>query len=94
MNDTWIGPGAVVDRCIIDKGVVVGAGTQLGWGDDYTTPNKKAPDKFYTGPVTVGKGARIPSGRRIGRNVVIESEVDEGAFDAFGDVVPSGETIG
>ncbi len=94
MNDTWIGPGAVVDHCIIDKDVVVGAGTQLGWGDDFATPNKKAPDRFYTGPIIVGKGARIPAGRKIGRNVVIESDVDEDAFDAFGDVVPSGETVG
>ncbi len=93
MNDTWIGPGAVVDHCIIDKNVVVGAGTQLGWGDDFDTPNKKAPDRFYTGPIIVGKGARISAGRKIGRNVVIESDVDEDAFDAFGDVVPSGETV-
>lgn len=93
LNDTWIGPGAVVDRCIVDKGVVVGPGTQLGWGDDYGTPNQKHPDRFFTGPSIVGKGARIPGAYRIGRNVVIETEVDEEAFAAFNGVVPSGSTV-
>ncbi len=94
MNDTWIGPGAVVDRCILDKNVVVGGGTQLGWGDDYTTPNARHPDRFNTGPTIVGKGAHIPASRRIGRNVVIEADVDEDAFAALGDIVASGETVG
>lgn len=93
MNDSWIGPGAVVDRCIVDKNVVVGSGTQLGWGDDYETPNQQHPDRFYTGPSIIGKGARIPGGYRIGRNVVIEAEVDEEAFAAFNGVVPSGATV-
>lgn len=94
MNDTWIGPGAVVDRCIVDKNVVVGPGTELGWGDDLDTPNAAAPDRFFTGPTVVGKGAHIPGGLRIGRNVVIQVDVDEEAFSAFGEVVPSGATVG
>ncbi len=93
MNDTWIGPGAVVDRCIVDKNVVVGSGTQLGWGDDITTPNQQYPDRFNTGPSIVGKGARIPGGQRIGRNVVIEADVDEEAFAPFNGVVASGLTV-
>jgi glucose-1-phosphate adenylyltransferase len=93
MNDTWIGPGAVVDHCIVDKNVVVGAGTELGWGDDFDTPNAVAPDRFFTGPTIVGKGAHVPAAVRIGRNVVIQVDVDEEAFDAFGGVVPSGATV-
>jgi glucose-1-phosphate adenylyltransferase len=93
MNDTWIGPGAVVEQCVVDKNVIVGSGTQLGWGAD-NTPNHKHPDQFHTGITIVGKGAHIPANRRIGRNVVIEADVDEEAFTAFGDVVPSGETVG
>lgn len=93
MNDVWIGPGAVVDRCIIDKEVVVGSGTHLGWGDDLTTPNQRHPDRFNTGPTIVGRGAHIPGNRRIGRNVVIESDVDDDAFAMFGEVVPSGATV-
>lgn len=93
MNDTWIGPAAVADRCIVDKNVVIGAGTCLGWGDDLTTPNQRYPDRFNTGPTVVGKGAHIPANLRIGRNVVIQADVDEQAFSAFGEMIPSGATV-
>ncbi len=93
MNDCWLGPGSVVDRCIIDKEATVGAGTQLGWGDDLTTPNERFPDRFNTGPTMVGRGAHVPGTRKIGRNVVIEAGVDEDAFGAFGEVIPSGATV-
>jgi glucose-1-phosphate adenylyltransferase len=88
-----VGPGAVVDCCILDKDVVVGPGTTLGWGDDLSTPNQRYPDRFNTGPTIVGKGAHIPANRRIGRNVVIQSDVDEAAFSAFGETIPSGATV-
>ncbi len=84
----------MVDRCIVDKNVVIGGGTQLGWGEDYATPNQKHPSFFNTGPTIVGKGAHVPASRRIGRNVVIEADVDEEAFATFGDVIASGETVG
>jgi glucose-1-phosphate adenylyltransferase len=93
MNDCWIGPGAVVDCCILDKAVVVGAGTQLGCGNDLHVPNAVAPDRFYAGQTIVGRSAHVPSGLQIGRNVVIQAEVDEDAFGAFGSVVPSGATV-
>ncbi len=91
MNDTWIGPGAVLDRVIVDKGVVIGAGVRLGHGDDLGTPNKQEPDKINTGVTVVGKGAHIPAGLRIGRNVVINADREEDAFPAH--EVASGETI-
>ncbi len=94
MQDSWIGPGAVVDRCILDRNVVVGAGTHLGDGDDLDTANVAAPDKFYTGITIVGLSAHIPGNVRIGRNVVINADVDEEAFATFGDTVPSGATVG
>jgi len=92
MNDTWIGPGAVVDRCILDKNVVVGGGTMLGWGDD-NTPNEAAPQAFNTGITIVGKGAHVPPGQKIGRNVVIGAGVDEEAFADYANVIPSGKTV-
>lgn len=91
MNDTWIGPGAVLDKVIVDKNVVVGAGVRLGYGDDYTTPNKAQPDKLTTGVSVVGKGAHIPPNVRVGRNVVINADRDEEDFT--GALVASGETI-
>lgn len=93
MNDTWIGPGALLDRVIVDKQVIVGAGVQLGFGDD-NKPNDEEPDKINTGVTVVGKGAHIPAGVRVGRNVVIAPKAEEDAFAAFGENVPSGATVG
>jgi glucose-1-phosphate adenylyltransferase len=93
MNDTWIGPGAVLDRVIVDKNVVIGRGTQLGSGDDYGTPNAAQPDRLYTGITVVGKGAHIPGGIRIGRNVVIQTNTREQAFAPYGEQVPNGATV-
>jgi glucose-1-phosphate adenylyltransferase len=90
MNDTWIGPGAVLDRVVVDKQVVVGAGVRLGHGDDFDTPNALQPEKIYAGISVVGKGAQIPPGIKIGRNVVINADRD---VDAFSGDVASGETI-
>jgi glucose-1-phosphate adenylyltransferase len=91
MNDTWIGPGAVLDKVIVDKNVVVGAGAQVGYGDDLDTPNKQQPDKLTTGISVVGKGAHLPPGLKVGRNVVINADRNEEDF-ASG-VVESGETM-
>lgn len=91
MNDTWIGPGAVLDRVIIDKNAVVGPGVRLGCGEDLAVPNKEQPDKINTGVTIVGKGAHIPGGLRIGRNVVINADREEDAFPQ--NEVLSGETI-
>lgn len=93
MNDTWIGPGALLDRVIVDKQVVIGAGVRLGFGDD-NVPNADEPDKLNTGVTVVGKGAHIPAGVRVGRNVVIAPKAEETAFAAFGENVPSGATVG
>ncbi len=91
MNESWIGPGAVLDRVIVDKNVVVGPGVRLGHGDHLVTPNKEQPDKLNTGVTIVGKGAHIPAGLCIGRNVVINADRDEEDFPP--DQVASGETI-
>jgi glucose-1-phosphate adenylyltransferase len=92
LNDVVVEPGAVVDRCIIDKGVRVGAEAKLGDGDD-NTPNQQAPDMLNTGLTLVGQRAVIPPGAVIGRNVVIRPRVTDAAFGAKG-VVASGKTIG
>lgn len=93
MNGTWIGPGAVLDRVIVDKDVVVGSGAQVGWGKDTKVANSTLGDLLKSGITLVGKAAHIPTNIRIGRNVLINTDVDEDAFAKFGDTVPSGETI-
>lgn len=93
MNDTWVGPGAVLDHVIIDKDVVVGSGAQIGIGDDFTIPNKMFSDRLTSGTTVVGKAAHIPPNVRIGRNVLIHSDIDEEAFAEFGGTVATGETV-
>ena len=83
MNDTRIEAGALVDRCILDKEVVVGGDARLGVGVD-STPNRSEPEYLRMGISIVGKGARIPSGVQIGRNC----RIDPGAGHAD---FPSGE---
>jgi glucose-1-phosphate adenylyltransferase len=89
----------VVDRAILDKNVVVGADVRLGDGED-TRPNRTQPRNLLSGITVVGKGARIPTGLRIGRNCLIAADVIERDFTRFlssnGQVaseLASGETV-
>lgn len=94
-----IGPGSVVDRCILDKNVVVGKDVRLGHGED-TRANRREPRNLDSGITIVGKGARIASGWSIGRNCRIGSDVVERDFerlatpDGYATLeIPSGDTI-
>ena len=90
MNDTTIEAGARVERCILDKQVMVGRDAVVGYGDDLTL-NTKEPGNLASGITIVGKGAQIPAGTRIGRNCRIDADVRPGHFDS--QEVGSGETI-
>ena len=89
-DDTTVGGYAVVDRSIVDKQVWVSPESHVGWGD-YFTPNKEEPDKLNAGITVVGKGAKIPSGVKIGRNCKIGCWVDSGDFPSKN--IPSGESV-
>ncbi|EFO80674.1 Nucleotidyl transferase [Oscillochloris trichoides DG-6] len=90
-GDAWIGPDAVVDRCIVDEDVRVGVGALVGDGTD-NTPNHEAPERLNTGLTLVGLQAQIPNGTCIGRNVIVRPRTAESAF-AAGKVVASGSTV-
>lgn len=90
MTDTVIGPGTVIDHCIIDKEVRVGSGCYLGYGDDYTS-NWLEPKRLNTGITLVGRNATVPDGIQVGRNVLIGTEVTAAEYDNR--IVDSGETI-
>lgn len=79
LNDTVIEAGAVVDRCIVDKHVHIGAGARVGDGDD-NTPNTAMPEQINTGLTLVGKGSVIPDGLVVGRNVVIHAHTGPEAY--------------
>jgi len=90
MNDTTIEPNACVDRCVLDKEIVIGANAQVGVGDE-TPPNRTEPNNIHAGITIVGKRAHVPDGTVIGRNCRIDSEVRADDFERR--EVPSGETI-
>jgi glucose-1-phosphate adenylyltransferase len=88
LNDGDVREGAVVDRCIIDKQVVVGQGAYLGWGKDYSV---NAVANLTTGITLVGKNSQLPVELRVGRNCVVASDLEMDDFVA--DNVPSGATV-
>jgi glucose-1-phosphate adenylyltransferase len=90
MNDSVIGEGAVLDRVIVDKVVIIGSKACVGEGDG-NTPNQRAPQRLNTGITAIGKRTRIPPGLRIGRNVEIGPRLTESDFPV--DRVESGATI-
>ena len=91
MFDSVIRSGAVVDRSILDKEVVVGQGTIVGDGPFPDKPNKQEPGRLNTGITVVGKRAVIPRGVRVGRNVRVAADVR--STDFVGRVVRSGESV-
>lgn len=89
-DDCRVERDAVLDHCILDKGVVVGERCRVGAGDEYTR-NSARPDLLWSGISLVGKRSRLPAGLSIGRNCIIGANVIESDFD--GGWLPSGETV-
>jgi glucose-1-phosphate adenylyltransferase len=90
LNDTIIRAGALVDRCILDKQIEVGAGAQVGVGAA-DIPNELEPANIHTGITIVGKRARIPAGTIIGRNCRIDSDVTQENFQS--NEIPGGGSV-
>ncbi|HQX76446.1 MAG TPA: sugar phosphate nucleotidyltransferase, partial [Thermoflexales bacterium] len=88
LGDAVIEPGAVVDHAIIDKNCVIGAGAVVGHGNDYT-PNNEF--KVSTGITLIGKDTIIPPGVKVGRNVVIGSDLRDDTFTSR--AIKSGSNI-
>lgn len=91
LHDTWVGPGTVVDRCIVDADVHIGSECVIGDGDDMT-PNRHDPERLNTGLTMVGSRCLIPASTRLGRNVVVRPRTQETAFGQT-KVVVSGTTL-
>jgi len=75
MFDSTIRAGAVVDRSILDKEVVVGQSAIVGEGPYDGAPNRQEPSRLNTGITVVGKQSIVPRGARLGRNVRIGGDV-------------------
>lgn len=89
-EDTTIGRGSVINKCIIDKQVWVSRDCSIGAGSDDVS-NKDEPDHLNTGITVVGKGARIPPDTVIGRNCKIDLWVEASDFKEKN--VAGGETV-
>ncbi len=90
LDDSIIEAGAVVNRTILDKSVIVGEKARLGWGDD-NTPNNASPGILNTGITLVGKRAVVPAGMTVGRNVIIRPRTPAENYPA--EQTPSGTTL-
>ena len=89
LTDTEIQAGAVVDRSVIDKRVIIEEFAHIGYGADYS-PNPQG--DLVSGISLVGKNATVKRGVKVGRNCIVVGDVR--ADDFPNDVVPSGTTIG
>ena len=96
LNDTIIEPGAVVERCVIDKEVRVCQGARVGHSDN-NCPNPELPARLNTGLTLLGKNSIVPAGMRLGRNVVIHPFSGADAFgnsNSNSNSVESGKSVG
>jgi glucose-1-phosphate adenylyltransferase len=71
MDDCLIRREALVERCILDKRVRVGAAAVLGIAET-GQPNVDEPEVLCHGITVVGAGARIPAHQRIGTNCLVD----------------------
>jgi glucose-1-phosphate adenylyltransferase len=62
--------GAVIDRSILDKEVIVGNRAVIGDGDA-SVPNAERPDIVNAGINIIGKRVVVPPGLSVGRNVIV-----------------------
>jgi glucose-1-phosphate adenylyltransferase len=84
-----VGRESIVDRAIVDKQVLIAAGSIVGHGEA-GRPNRACPDHLTSGLTLIGKGAQLPEGVRIGRNSRIGAFVTE---SDFGGNVPEGGVV-
>jgi len=90
MFDTVIGKNSVVDRVVVDKEVIIGPDSRIGFGDD-TIPNQQEPQRLNTGLTVIGKRAELPPGLKVGRNCKIGPNVRPEDFVSL--ELASGESV-
>ncbi len=87
MQDIHVGAGTEIRFTIVDKNVKIGEGASIGGDKKSTPPNRDYPHHLYSGLTLIGKGAKIPSGCRIGQNCLVADGVD-----LKSDELPSGQS--
>jgi glucose-1-phosphate adenylyltransferase len=89
--DCVVGKNSTVDLAICDKRVHILGDSIVGSGSGHDFPNIQQPKHLYTGISLIGKEAIIPSGLTIGRNCIINSHTEEGAYSTK--KIADGETL-
>ena len=85
LTDTYIEAGAVVERCILDKIVVVGHNARVG----------KIQDMGELGITCVGKNTHIPAGYSVGHSCILGTDLRLEDFQQYADkIVPNGTKLG
>jgi glucose-1-phosphate adenylyltransferase len=85
LNDAYIEEGATVERCIVDKIVVVGHRAHVG----------SIPESDDLGISIIGKNTHIPPNWTLGHTCVLGTDLTERDFASFDNrTVPAGSTIG
>jgi len=75
LNNVIIGDNVTIQKSILDKKVIVGRNTYIGYGNDLT-PNQEKPDLLVSGITVIEKNAVIPSDMYIGKNCRIFKTAD------------------
>ncbi len=79
-QDCLVKKEAVIDLAILDKFVEVGVGTKIGVGEGHKVTNRQYPTHLYTGITVIGRRSKIPDGRAVGRNCIINGHCPEEIF--------------
>jgi glucose-1-phosphate adenylyltransferase len=87
LNNVIIGDNVTIQRSILDKKVIVGRNTYIGYGDDMT-PNQEKPDLLVSGITVIEKNTVVPGNMYIGKNCRIFKTA---AFDEL--EIKSGSTL-
>jgi glucose-1-phosphate adenylyltransferase len=88
-HDSSIDTHALIQYSIVDKQVVVGDSARIGIGDP--VPNKTFPNHLSCGITVIGKLAKIAPGITVGKNCVINPDVQ--LTSTKHKKIPSGSTI-
>ncbi len=85
LTDAYIEAGATVERCIVDKIVVVGQNARVG----------QIREVGDLGITVIGKNTHVPAGWSVGTECVLGTDLTEKDFADFSDkTVPSGTHLG
>jgi glucose-1-phosphate adenylyltransferase len=73
-HECVIKQGAIIDKVISDKDVIMAEGAQIGVGDE-SKPNEEFPDHFHSGITVIGKNVKVGRQSSVGRNCLIYPDV-------------------